>query len=1138
LIFVPGKRIDLGTIQMPFKKPNLIQHQLEAFDRFIEERLPKLFAELNPVEDNTGKVWRLEFGKVRVLRPNRSEKEAREKNLSYDAPLYVSVRLVNKKTGEVKEKDIFMGNIPIMTPRGTFIVSGNERVIIMQIVRSEGVIFIPNGLELGDHTLYMAQLMPEKGGWITIDVNKQGVISVKLAPRKPRVLYTTLLRALGWSSDAEIASLFEDIERDDEFKFIDATLYKDKTKSVGEAVFDIYSKLRPDMSVSYEAASNYLYRLLFDPRVLYLGKTGRYQLNKKLEERFRTEMTEDFYTLRKEDFIGVGRALIAVNIGKREPDDIDHLGNRRIRRVDELLAEHLRESFARLERSIKDKMSVHSSRESVDPLELINTKPIIQAFNDFFGTSSVSRYMDQLNCLSELAVKREITAGGPGGLTKERASFSVRDVHPSHYGRICAVETPDGQNIGVVNRLALYAKINEYGFIEAPYRKVYHFIEINKPSDIGLLVNRICGETVKDKNGKVVIRKGEYITKELAPKIGSIEKKIKVFPFVTEDIVYLTADEEDDSVFATCNVQFDKYGNILDRTVPVRRRGTFFTTSANKVDYIDIDSAQIAGTSFGIIPFAENDDPHRTLLSAGTVKQALPLVFPESPIVGTAIGDYLAKECLYGIYADADGVVEAVDANRIIIRTDDNKKKIYDLDVFRRTNNNTEITQRPVVSLGQRVKSGDLLADGGSMDKGEIALGTNLLCAVMFYEGYTFEDGIVVSERAIREDKFTTVLINEYSVEVRETKLGPEVVTADIPNVSEYALRNLDKDGIVRIGAKVKAHDILVGIVAPKGEFELTAEEKLLRAIFGEHAKDVRDNSLYVPHGEGGIVIRTQVLSKSKGDQLPSGVLKQVKVWVAKIHRLNIGDKLTDFHSQKGVVCKIVPDEDMPYLEDGTPIDVIFNPLFLKRMNVGMIKEMYWGNIANALGVKFSVHQFAPLNERIVFDELRKRGIEVKEKVRVYDGRTGEPYDAPIVVGPKYILKLEHMADAKVHARSIGRYTIVTQQPLGGKAQFGGQRFGEMEVWALEAHGAAHTLLEMLTIKSDDIVGRSKAYDAIVHGNPVEISGIPETVKVFITELRSLGLNPIPLKINPVKDEKDEEKDKNNKDTKDGEEKT
>lgn len=1119
LDFTDGSRVYLGKAMPVASHPNLIEAQLSSYKRFIDDRLPSLFSRINPVDDNSGKLWRLEFGKTVLKKASVSEEEARMKRLSYTSPLYVEARLINKKTGEVVKQEIFVGEVPVMTSRGTFIISGNERVVVMQIVRSEGVIFIPSQNISPTRNLYMAQMMPERGAWITFDVNKAGVITVKLAPRRPKVLFTTLLRALGYSSDAEIWSYFEDVDTDEELKMIDATLAKDKTKNFPEAVFEIYSKIRPDVSSTLENASAYIQNMLFNSRRLYLGHVGRYQLNRKLEKKFYLPPEEEGLLLRKEDFIAVGRSLIQVNTGVRAPDDMDHLANRRVRCVDELLTEHLEEAFARVEKGIKDKMSLHAVTEKLTPTEIVNTKPIIHSVNEFFGTSAVSRYMNQLNIAAELANKREITASGPGGLSKERATFSVRDVHYSHYARICPVETPDGYSIGVVTHLAMYARINEFGFIEAPFRHVYKELDLSDKKQLVLLENRYSAQPLKNSRGSIIVKKGDFIDNVKARAISdyilsgqSKTTKFAIGPFASEEIEYLSSDKEIDKVFVPASIGLDEHGNVTDTYVPARRNERFTTQPADRIDYMDVDPSQISGSSFALVPFAENSDPHRTLLSAGMVRQALPLVFPDAPIVGTGKEEFVARESGYCVYSEDNGVVTDLDASKIVVKGASGNK-MYPLENYRRTNDNTSINQRPVVNVGQKVKKGQLLADGPSVDNGEVSIGVNLNAAIMFYDGYNYEDGFIVSERVVSNDKFTNVWIHEYSQEVRETKLGAEETTSDIPNVSEFALRNLDKSGIVRIGAEVKPNDILVGIVAPKGEHELTAEERLLRAVFGEQARDVRDCSLRVPHGEGGVVIGTQILSKDKGDQLPTGTLKMIRVWVAKLHRINLGDKITDQHAQKGVVCKVLPIEDMPHTEDGTPIDIIINPMFLKRMNVGLLKEMYWGKMAQALGVKFAVPQFSPLMEEEIKSELKRRGIDIKEKVTLYDGRSGEPFDADIVVGPKYFLKLHHISEEKIHARSTGPYAIVTQQPLGGKAQFGGQRFGEMEVWALEAHSAPYALQEMLTIKSDDIRGRSQAYDAIVHGGKIDPVGVPEVLRVFITELRSLILNPQPIKV-------------------------
>ncbi len=1095
-----AERIDLAKSKLRFPLTSLIDAQLNSYQRFLEEDLVNHFNLINPITDNTGKLWSLEFLKPDMRSPERNELECIRKGLTYEAPLYWHVRLVNKQTGEAKEQDIFMGNIPLMTDRGSFIVNGVERAIVHQIIRAEGVIFLSNGLYYNNQLLHLAKIIPSRGSWFTIDTSKSGLVSIKIGPKRPRINICTFLRAMGYSSNAEILNLFKDIRLEEgQPNFIEVTLAKDPTENSTAAIFDIYRRLRPDVTASVENAKAYIDALLFDPKRLYLGDVGRYQLNKKLDPKYSKEMSEENFSLLVSDIVGVVDKLLRINAGQYPEDDMDHLGNRRIRSVNELLGEVVISAIKKIEKNTKDKMSLHSTDELLTASDVMSSRPLVTAFRDFFGSSQISRYMSQKNVLAELSNLRHVTAGGPGGLTKERATFSVRDVHYSQYGRFCVVQTPEGASIGVVNHLALYARINRYGFIEVPYRKVQKDV---KPGDA---VGRIALEAIKD-GRKIVVKEGEVIDKATVAELKKLKlDSLKVVPFVSEEIVYMDADEESNHKMSYAEIQLDENLNLVQNIVPIRYQANFYSGNRDEVEFIDIDPSLISGVNFSLMPFGHHTEAGRTLVAASNMNQAVPLVSPQAPIVGTGLEKEIARLSNRSIYAKADGVVDYVDADKILVKNGKAKEE-YILTKFQGSNDNTLIHQIPRVTVGQKVIAGDLLADGASANQGELAIGTNMLTACMFYDGITFEDGFAISEKILKNGQLNGIIIKTYTRDIRETKLGPEVLTSDIPGVSEAMLANLDENGIIRKGAQVKTGDIIAGIVAPKGDIEVTAEEKLLRAIFGESAHDVKDVSLRVPNGEGGIVIDTQVLERTD-EELGTGVLKQVKIWVAKVHSINIGDKLCDLAGQKGVISKIIPEEDMPYMPDGQPVDLVFTPLFLKRMNVSLLREMHLGMKARLAGVKVAVPIFTQVDETKIDEILKEKKIDYKEKYDLYDGRTGEKFDKPVAVGMKYIMKIEHLAEEKIHARSTGPYTIVTQQPLGGKAQFGGQRFGEMEVWALEAHGAAHVLQEMLTIKSDDIEGRSKAYEAIIHGDKIIMEGTPESFKVLVNELRSLGLN-------------------------------
>jgi DNA-directed RNA polymerase subunit beta len=1093
------ERLNLSNFELKDFPVNLINAQIQSYDRFLQEDLPNLFKEISHIEDYTGESWIMEFGDMRLGEAKFSAQEAQRIGVSYEAPLYINAKLVNKKTGEIKEQELFVCDLPLMTKRGSFVINGNERVVVMQLVRAEGVLFVRSKKAKGE--LFIVKLIPQRGKWLDFEINRYGVMSVQLINKRPKVLLTTLLRALGYTSDDEIRSLLEDVDKGEK-SFIEATLKADTTRSREEALIDIYSKLRPEDSINLEGAKALLDNIFFNSRRFFLGRVGRYQLNKKLGTNL--EVKEENYTLKKDDIVAVIKALIKVNNNDFRPDDIDHLANRRVRGTGELIAENLRDGMLQMEKNIRDRMSTYGADELITPSRLVNTRSITGVLNHFFGSSSLSRYMDQENVLSELSIKRRITSGGEGGLTKQSATFSVRDVHGSHYSRFCPVETPEGPMIGIVTHMAIYARINDFGFLEAPYRRVKDSVKGTKTA----LTGRILAQSIK--KGRVSYSSGERLDEKKASSIAKLSlKKVKVKPFVTDETRYFAPDEEINYKIGPATIEVDEDKNIVSSSVFVRIEGGYKNVSSDELQFIDVNPGQIVGLGLSLIPFAAHDDPTRTLMGSNMQRQAVPLLDPSSPIVGTGYEKLLARSSKRAIFAEKDGKVDYYDSNKIVVKYKGKGDKVqYDLDKFVRTNQNTCFTQVPRVKLGEKFNKGDLLVDGPSMKNGELALGQNVLAAYMVYEGFNYEDAFVISERLVKDDVLTSVHISEYVRDIRETKLGPEQITTDIPNISAHALRNLADDGIVRIGARVEPRDVLVGIIAPKGETELTAEEKLLRAIFGEYARDVRDNSLRLPHGEKGIVIDTQVLDKEDGAKLAPGVLRQVKVWVARTHKISIGDKLTGRHGDKGCISKILPVEDMPYLEDGTPVDIVLSsPLFIKRMNLGQLMETHIGRIAQKLGIKVEVPVFAPNDEKKLYSLAKEKGISLDKKVDLYDGRTGKKFDQKIVVGPRYMLKLKHLADDKVHARSTGPYTMVTQQPLGGKAQFGGQRFGEMEVWALEAHKAPNVLQEMLTIKSDDVVGRANAYKAIIQGLPVEAPNIPESFRVLIAELRSLGLN-------------------------------
>ncbi len=1096
-------RLNLGSsYSSNVEFPNLIEAQLTSFKDFQKNGFQRIFSEINPVKDTMEKMWTLEFKDFKYGEPYRSVEEAITKGLSYEVPVYAKVQLLNNKTGEIKEQEIFIADLPLMTNDGVFVFNGVRRVVTHQVVRAEGVLYeLAEKLPL--RNLYKVRLMPGRGPWYEIDTNRHNVISMRILPKRPKVLITELLRVFGWESDDEIRKLFVDVDTHEENKYIEATLARDFTKSKDEAVISIYNKLRPDESVTLESAERYIKSNFFNTRKFDLGRIGRYQLNRKLGTSYNVDNPEEVM-LYPSDVVLIVKRLIEINNGVVEPDDIDHLCNRRIRSVGEILERQLNPGIRRLEKNIKDKMSLYGQDAKVTPSMLVSTKPISASIQSFFGANALSSFMDQTNILSELENKRKVTAGGPGGITKERATSSIREVHNSHYSKFDPVTSPESSNIGVVTQLAMLAKINDFGFLEAPYRKVCHEVA-NKKGD---LLNRTIAEDVVV-GKKTVAKAGVVVDEKLASAISSEKsiKSVKVKPFLTENIEYLDAMEEEKHYISTATINADEYGNIVDTMIPVRHKGDFMIEDVDMVNYVDAFASQQAGLGMALIPFVSHNDAMRALTGANQQRQAVPLVKQETPYVGTGLEEIVARQSSWGIFAEEDGEVYYVDAKKISVKYKQSGVRDYTLTSFYRSNENTSFTQKPVVNVGDKFKKGDVLADGPTMVGGELSVGINLKAALMFYEGYNYEDSVIISDRIVKDDLLTSVHIREYSVDIRDTELGPEIITADIPHVNDKVLQKLDSLGVVRSGVRVKSGDILVGVVAPRGEKELTAEERLLRAIFGESASDVRDNSLRIPHGEEGIVVRSQVLSADRGDKLSPGVLHQVKVWVANTKKIDFGDKIAGRHGDKNTIAAIRPIEDMPFTEDGEPVDLVLTPTFLKRMNMGQAAEIHFGRFAKLLNEKLAFPIFEGENLEWLREEMKKAQLDSSQRIDLYDGRTGKKFPQKVTVGMKYVLKLHHIADEKVHARSTGPYTAVSQQPLGGKAQMGGQRFGEMEVWALEAHSAPYALQEMLTIKSDDIKGRSSAYKAIIHGDKIENVNMPESFKVLVKELNALCLN-------------------------------
>ncbi|OGY28482.1 MAG: DNA-directed RNA polymerase subunit beta [Candidatus Woykebacteria bacterium RIFCSPHIGHO2_12_FULL_43_10] len=1049
------QRTIFGKYGFEYLIPDLTEPQIKSFDWLIKEGITDLLSEISPIEDFTGKNLALNFLQHSFGDPKYSPEDAIEKGTTYSAPLRVKAQLVNKETGESMEQEVFLGDVPLMTTSGTFIINGVERVVVSQLTRSPGIFYTSEVEPATGRNLFRCELRPTRGSWLEFETAKNDVLSVRI-DRKRRISATTLLRAIGYSTNDKIVELFTDTDTNSDHKYIETTLEKDPSKSSDEAFLEIYHRMRPGDPAILDNAKELLENLFFNSRRYQLGKVGRYKLNKKLG--LDTVNDSGHWILEPRDIVEAVKLLIRLNNGGGHADDIDHLSNRRVRAVGELIQNTLRIGLLQMERVARERLSIATDVSLVTPVSLINARPVIARLNEFFGGSQLSQFMDQINSLSELEHLRRLSVMGPGGLTRERASFSVHDINNSQYGRICPIKSPEGPNIGLITHMSLFSRINEYGFLETPYRKA-----------------------LTDKSGKVQ---------------------------VTDQIDWLMADDEEKFYITHSGVNLDPAGYVLDQRVPVRHGGNFTTIPASNLNYVDVSPWQVFSASASLIPFLAHDDANRALMGANMQNQAVPLIKPSAPIVGTGMEKIVAENIGRIVKSPVDGTIDYVDGKRIVVKGEDKKVFEFKLSKFVKSNQNTAYTQKPLVNPGEKVKKGQTIADGPSTENGELALGQNVVLAYMSWEGYGFEDAIVISDRLVRDDALTSIHIEEYECPVTETKLGPEETTRDIPNVGEENLANLDDQGVVYLGAEVGPNDILVGKITPKGETELTAEERLLRAIFGEKAREVRDTSLRMPHGERGTIVSIQVLSREKADELDPGVQKLIKVKVAQTRKVTVGDKLAGRHGNKGVISKVVPVADMPYLEDGTPVDVIISPLsVISRMNLGQILEAHLGITAQKLNQKVSVPVFGGYKEEGLIEQFTKANLPIDGKVRVYNGNTGEAYDEKVVVGIGYIMKLVHMVDEKVHARSTGPYSLVTQQPLGGKAQMGGQRLGEMEVWALEAYGAAHTLQEMLTIKSDDVVGRAKAFEAIVKGVDIPESTVPESFKVLVKELNGLSLN-------------------------------
>lgn len=1090
----------------PLELPNLVDHQNRSFQWFVEEGLGELLAEISPIEDYTGTKLSLKFKDYRFDTPKLTEAEARENNVSFEAPLKATVELTNKVTGEVKEQEIYLGDYPWMTSRGTFVINGAERVVVSQLIRSAGVFFTAD--PHGTTNLYGAKVIPGRGAWLEFETASNGAIYVKI-DRKRKIAITTLLRALGMT-ETGIKEEFAHVDQG-KISYIEATLEKDPTRGPNEALIEVYRRLRPGDLATVDNARSLLENMFYNFKRFDFSRVGRYKLNKRLN--LDVPNTVENRVMRLKDLTAIIAEIIRLNNTQEPADDIDSLANRRVKLVGELVQRQFRIGLLRMERNTKDRMSM-CEIETVTPGQLINARPVVAAVREFFASSQLSQFMDQINPLSELAHKRRLSSMGPGGLSRERAGFEVRDAHATHYGRICAVETPEGANIGLVLNLANYARINDYGFIETPYIKVINAVTARDAA------GHIAAVDLEDEKGRVVVKAGAKITAAQAKKLAAVKNHVTwpVKAKVTNEIVYLDAAEEENAVIAGAGNEIDAQGYFIDERVSARKNLTSGEVDANDVTHLDASRKQIIGSSAGLIPFIEKNYVYRSLMGSNQQRQAVPLIKPVSPLVGTGLEAPAARNTGQIVMAEGSGEVFKATADEVVVKYKD-RQATYHPQHFVRSNEGTCINQKVVVSTGDKVKAGQPLIEGMSIEGGELALGRDLIVAFMPWSGYNFEDAIIISRKLVEDDTLTSIHIVDYMTEVRETKLGPEIVTRDIPNVSEEALRHLDDDGIVRIGAEVHPGDILVGKITPKGEQELSSEERLLRAIFGEKAKEVRDTSQRMSNGKHGKVVGVKVFSRANGHELKAGVIMQIQVFVAQMRKIAVGDKLGGRHGNKGVIARILPVEDMPFMEDGTPVDILLNPLGVpSRMNIGQLFETHLGMAARVLGMKVASPSFDGVDIETIQKLLKEAKLPEDGKQQLFDGRTGEPFKERTTVGSMYMIKLNHMIADKIHARSTGPYTMVTQQPLGGKAQNGGQRFGEMEVWALEAYGAANTLQEMLTIKSDDVYGRSKAYESIIKKTEIVGPKVPESFNVLVKELQGLGLKVDLIKSDKVVD--------------------
>ncbi len=1074
--------------------PDLAAIQKDSYELFFKEGLHELFEEVSPIHDFIGRDLELFIDDYYLDEPKVDELTARARNTSYEAPMRVKTRLVNKRSGEIKEQEVYLGDFPLMTNRGTFIINGVERVVVSQLIRSAGVVFSSETLK--GKQVYGAKVIPNRGAWLEFETDSNGVIWVKI-DRKRKVAATSLLRALGVAEDTQLQELFKSYDTDPDFSYLAATIAKDAARNEEEGLREVYRRIRPGDLVTTENARA-LIRAMFTSFDRYdFGAVGRYKLNITFAENL--PITKETRVLRVEDLVHIIGEVMRLNRTQETADDIDHLGNRRVRSIGELVQNKVRIGLSRLERIVKDRMST-LDLNTITPNQLINARPIISAIKEFFMSSQLSQFMDQTNPLAELEHKRRLSAMGPGGLSRERASFEVRDVHRTHYGRICPIATPEGPNIGLVGQLASYARINRYGFIETPYRKVIREVPNDGTSAVGHIARSHVGkvkvnQAISAADAKVLAADAEL-------------KTIPVKPRVADEIVYLDAFTNDRITTAAATAPLTPEGNFAAERVEVRVGGKPSFESVDIIDYMDVAPHQIVSIGTALIPFVEHNEATRALMGSNMQRQAVSLVRPQAPVVGTGIEARAAADSGQLAICRHAGVVSEVHSDLVTVKEDGGEVAEYHLGKFVRSNASTCMNQRPIVNVGDRVATGQPLADGAATDGGELALGQNVLVAFMSWEGGNYEDAILLSERLVHDDRYSSIHIEDHTIDVRDTKLGEELVTRDIPNVSEEKLKDLDAEGVVRIGAQVTSGSILVGKITPKGETELSAEEKLLRAIFGEKAKDVRDSSLYLEHGQYGRVVDIKIFTKEQGDKLPAGVMKSIQVSVAQLRKIQVGDKMAGRHGNKGVISRIVALEDIPFLADGRPVDILLNPLgVISRMNLGQIFETHLGLAAHTLGLRMATPTFAGISEADVKSLLVQAGWPESGQVTLYDGRTGLPFENPVTIGYAYMLKLNHMVEDKIHQRSIGPYSLVTQQPLGGKAQFGGQRFGEMEVWALQAYGAAYALQEMLTIKSDDVPGRAKAYEAIIKTEPILRLNVPEAFHVLTRELKGLGLD-------------------------------